>query len=98
MTTMDKFKKDIIDEFWKWVTEHQDNETVVDHDGEGNLCIWIDFSDLEDFAERYITDVEDSLQTALFNGHVCVEVNDFLGGHGFTMDNVWEHRPSCLVD
>ncbi len=70
----------------------------MEHDGEGNLCIWIDFSDLDDFAEKYITDIEDSLQTVLFNGHLCVEVKDFLDGHGFTMDDVWAHRPSCLVD
>lgn len=95
---MDKFKKDIIDDFWKWVAEHKDNETIVEHDGEGNLCIWIDFSDLDDFAEKYIADVEDTLQTALFNGHVCVEVKDFLDGHGFTMDDVWAYRPSCLVN
>jgi len=95
---MEKFKEDIINEFWRWVIEHQNSETVVDHDGEGNLCIWIDFGDLGDFAEKYISDEEAALQTALYDGYVCVEVKDFLDGHGFTMDDVWAHRPSCLVD
>lgn len=95
---MDDFQKDIINEFWKWVLEHQDNETIVDHDTEGNLCIWVDFNDLDDFTERYVADVESALQTVLFNGHVCIEIQDILGGYGFTMDDVWAHRPSSLVE
>lgn len=93
---MDEFQKDIIDDFWKWILEHQDNETVVEYDTENNLCIWVDFCDLDDFTEQYVADSESALQSVLFNGHVCIEMNDILGGYGFTMEDVWSYRPSSL--
>jgi hypothetical protein len=54
---------------------------------------WYNYSDLDDFTEGCVADVECALQTVLFNGHVCIEMKDILGGYGFTMDDVWAHRP-----
>lgn len=93
---MTDLQRDTINEFWKWVLEHKDSDTTVDHDGEGNLCIWIDFEDLGDFTEQYVSDSENTLQIALYNGYVCVEVSDILGGYGLNMDDVWVHRPESL--
>lgn len=91
-----KLQEKIINEFWEWVLKHQDNGTVVDHDTEGNLCIWIDFEDLSDFTDLYIEDAEQQLYPALLSDCVCIEVHDFLGGYGFAMDDVWEHKPIDL--
>lgn len=93
---MDEFQKDIIDDFWKWILEHQGNETVVEYDTENNLCIWVDFCDLDDFTEQYVADSESALQSVLFNGHACIEMNDILGGYGFTMEDVWSYRLNSL--
>lgn len=95
---MNNFQKDIINEFWKWVLEHQDNETIVDYDGNKELCIWVDFYDLDDFTERYVSDSENRIPTILFNGHVCIKAVDFLGGYGFSMDDVWLYKPNGLSD
>ena len=44
-----------------------------------------------------VADAECALQTVLFNGHVCIEMKDILGWYGFTMDDVWAHRPYLYI-
>ncbi|WP_206457902.1 hypothetical protein [Anaerovorax sp. IOR16] len=94
---MDGFQKGIIQEFWKWVLAHQDNETVVEYDGNRELCIWVDTNDLEEFVDRYIADSESRLEATIFNGHIYIKLIEFLGGYGFSMNDVWELRPNNLV-
>lgn len=63
----------------------------LDMGGDGELYIWLDFADMKDFADTYMLDIEHSIEAEIFDTYVAVPVKHFMGGHGFSMNELFKY-------
>jgi len=82
---LNKFEKEIISDFWKWVHSHE-----VDVEWRGDdLLMWVEAEDIRSFGEMFGIQDDYVLNCTLMSiDTFCIKVIDIMGGYGFGMDAV----------
>lgn len=85
MIKLDKFQKDIISDFRKWVRAH---DVPVEWVG-NELLMWVEATDIRSFSEEFGIQDDYTLDCTLMSlDTFCIKVEDIMGGYGFGMERV----------
>ena len=84
-----------IKSFWEWVADHKDYASVEKYaDSEYYMFLEFDEDTLKDFTRQFLWLLDDGgVACNICLDYICIDVNDIMGGFGFTLDDLWERRP-----
>lgn len=89
MKNLDKFERDIISGFWKWIKAHEVDVEWREANGKEQLLMWVEAEDIRSFGEEFCIQDDTFLECTLVNiDTFCINVADILDGHGFKMEDV----------
>ena len=91
-----EFEMDEINAFWKFVEEHSESVSV-EFCNEDHFYCFVEFDEgtLDDFTSRYQFECEEGgVDCTMMMNYICFNVKDLEGGYGFTMQQLWDHRPA----
>ncbi|CAB1243662.1 conserved protein of unknown function [Ruminococcaceae bacterium BL-6] len=90
-----ELEKSVIDDFWGWVQKYKD-DVYVQFYSEKDCFFYVGFDKetLYSFTDHWQELCEEggcpaTIQT---NG-ICFDLQDVIGGYGFTMQEAWDARP-----
>lgn len=95
--TNDEFKKSVMDDFWDWCNDNKDYIIVEMHRDTLYLYLALEHDIINAFVDYFQGSVEEcGLDCNLQMNSICIDVEKFMGGCGFTMKELWENRPYDL--
>ena len=87
----------VINEFWEWCKDNQENIIVDLHGDDLYLYLEFDRDVLNSFVDEFQGFVEESgLDCILQMNGICIDVKNVMGGYGFTMKELWKNRPNDI--
>lgn len=88
---------DVINEFWEWCKDNQENIIVDLHGDDLYLYLEFDRDVLNSFVDEFQGFVEEcGLDCNLQMNGICIDVKNIMGGYGFTMKELWKNRPNDI--
>ena len=87
----------VINEFWEWCKDNQENIIVDLHGDDLYLYLEFDRDVLNSFVDEFQGFVEEcGLDCILQMNGICIDVKNIMGGYGFTMKELWKNRPNDI--
>ena len=95
--THDDFTKNIIAGFWDWCNDNKDYIIVEMHRDTLYLYLALEHDIINAFTDEFQGSFEEhGLDCMLQINGICIDVENIMGGYGFTMNELWENRPNDL--
>lgn len=95
-----ELQESVISDFWDWIKKHEDY-VYVQFDSEKNCYLYVGFDreTLDSFTSEWQGLCEEGgcPASVQMNG-ICFELQDILGGYGFTMKEAWDSRPAGIEE